>query len=148
MLDFIINNIEYRVEKLDAKTQFHLSRKIAPLLPKLLPVFVSISQKDKESILSGNIEELCSVLQPFTDSLAEIPDEQASFIYDTCLQNVMRKTGKDYAKVVSGNSSMFHDIDLDVTIQIVIKVIWYNLGSFISGLLSKASDEQSSPQEQ
>jgi hypothetical protein len=142
MLDFTINNAEYRVEKLDAKTQFHLSRKIAPLLPKLLPVFIKVSQSEKESLLSGNIGELCEVLEPFAEALANIPDEHASFIYDACLQNVMRKTGKDYAKIVSNNLAMFEDIDLDATLQIVIKVIWHNLGSFISGLLSKGLEEQ------
>ena len=141
-LEFEINGVEYRAHKLDAKTQFHLSRKVAPIVPKLLPLFLKITA-EKGSLLENNILNLIPTLEPFANALAEMPDEHASFIYDTCLGSVSRKQGKDFAKVTNNGILMFQDIGLDSVLPIVVKILWFNLGPFIQGLLFQKSAERS-----
>ena len=139
-LEFEINGVEYRALKLDAKTQFHLSRKISPLIPKLLPIFVKVT-KTEGNLLDSNMTELAEVLEPFANALADMSDEHASFIYDTCLSAVSKKQGKDFAKLTREGQLMFQDIGLDSILPIVVKVLWYNLGSFIQGFLQKPPSE-------
>lgn len=45
MIEFEIGGKSYRADKLNAFQQFHVSRKIAPLIPALIPVFLAISKK-------------------------------------------------------------------------------------------------------
>jgi hypothetical protein len=147
MIEFKLNDKEYRVEKLDAFKQLHVSRKIAPLIPAMIPIFLKIAKMQGK--FQENIDALPQTLQPFADALAELPDESAEYVYITCLSVVRRRAMDHWAAVISPGTriSPFDDIDFVTMTQLVIRVIEHNLGPFIGGLLTKAKEESKGPTE-
>ncbi|MDH0638194.1 hypothetical protein N5D52_14700 [Pseudomonas sp. GD03860] len=138
MSEFDLGDSTYRIGKLDAFKQFHLSRKVAPIIPTLIPVFLKLQQSASKSPLSGDIGAMAEVMGPFADGIAAMPDEAAEFILGTCLAVVQRKQGDRWMPVWSSNQStcMFDDMDLGVMLQLTFRVIKESLGPFISGMLS------------
>lgn len=140
MTEFEINGVEFRSGKLDTFKQLHVSRKIAPLVPKVLPAFAAITRRrkaDGESIDAENLGLIAEAMQPVADVLAEMSDADVEFILSNCLSVVQRKQGKDWQPIWRNGAIMFDDIELPLMIQITLKVIWDNLGGFIQGLLAK-----------
>jgi len=141
MIEFDIGGHAYRADKLNAFQQFHVSRKIAPLVPALIPVFLEVAKLAKlEGGIQTNFDAISpAMLQPFADGIAGLPDASAEYVMSTCLSVVRRRSADHWAPVWSSqaNSMMFDDINnLGSMMPIVIRVIQENLGPFISGLLT------------
>lgn len=145
MTELELQGITYRVGKLDAFKQLHVSRRIAPIIPPLIPVFMEIAAGGTNPFEDS--ENLAESLQPFTDALANMKDSEAEYVIGTCLSVVQRKNGQGWANVwnVQGNCSMFDDMDMSVMLPLVIQVVKDNLGSFMNGLLTKQANLESSP---
>ena len=126
---------------MDAFKQFHVSRRIAPIIPTLIPIFVKLS---KDGSLLADFGALSEVLAPFAEGLSNLSDEASEYVVASCLSVVQREQGKNWASVwsASNNVCMFDDMDLSVMIQIVIKVIQESLGPFIRGLLISPESNQ------
>lgn len=133
-MEFDLSGNTYRAGKLDAFKQFHVSRKIAPIIPTLVPVFVRLSQDKK---LTEDLGAFSELLGPFAEGLAGMSDADSEYIIATCLAVVSRNANGTWAAVwnKSANACMFDDMDLGVIMQIVIKVVQDSLGPFIQGLL-------------
>lgn len=143
MIEFDIGDKQYRADKLNAFQQFHVSRKIAPLVPALIPVFLSVTRM--KGGLAANLPSIADALQLFADGLAALPDEAAEYVISTCLSVVRRRQGDNWAAVWSGSAKamMFDDInDMGTILPIVYRVIEHNLGPFIQGLLTSQQPEQ------
>lgn len=140
-MEFQINGVNYRAAKMDAFKQFHVSRKIAPIVPTLIPVFVRLSQDKK---LTEDLSAFSELLGPFAEGIAGMSNDDSEYIIATCLGVVSRQSGDTWAGVWnrSANSCMFDDMDLGVMMQIVIKVIQDSLGPFIQGLLMSQAGNQ------
>lgn len=159
MSDFELGADTFRIGKLNAFQQFHLSRKVAPMIPTLIPVFLKLKESEKSTRaylaslssdadsasnpvapkpLSGDLGALGEMLQPFADSIAGMPDETAEFIISTCLGVVQRKQGTTWFPVWSTtqNVCMFDDIDLGLMMKLCFRVIVDSLGPFLRGMLT------------
>ncbi|MBB3006041.1 phage tail assembly chaperone [Cupriavidus alkaliphilus] len=124
----------YSLGRLNAMQQFHVSRRIAPIVPTLIPVFLRVRASGKP--LTDDLEGLAAALQPLADGLAALKDEDAEYVFGTCLSVVQRQQQTGWARVWSGSQTMFEDMDLAVTLPLVVQVITANLGPFINGLLT------------
>ncbi|KVO82394.1 hypothetical protein WL21_08690 [Burkholderia ubonensis] len=168
-----LNGVRYAIGKLSAMQQFHVSRRIAPIIPPMIPVLMKfyaeleqadVARKqaranaalaalseggapgeevvapaaDKSRELLSLVDAIAPVLQPFADALAGLKDEDAEYVFGTCLSVVERWQGAGWAKVWSAahKTSMFDDIGIDVMLPLVVRVVVANLGPFISGLLT------------
>lgn len=168
-----LNGTRYAIGKLNAMQQFHVSRRIAPIIPPMIPVLMKFYAEleradvareqaranaalaalangeapgeeadapasDKSRELLSMVDTIAPVLQPFADALAGLKDEDAEYVFGTCLSVVERWQGAGWAKVwnITHKTSMFDDIGIDVMLPLVVRVVVANLGSFISGLLT------------
>ena len=141
MTEFDVGGQTYRVAKLDAFRQFHVSRRIAPIIPTLVPLFVKLA---REGSLTNDIAGLSELLVPFAEGIANMSDEASEYLIANCLSVAQRKNGTGWAPVWNTNAKacMFDDMDLGIIMQIVMKVIQDSLGPFIQGLLTS---QQSGP---
>ncbi|MGA4275574.1 phage tail assembly chaperone [Ralstonia nicotianae] len=138
-IEFEISGQKYRAEKLDAFKQLHVSRKIAPIVPKLLPMFLKFAESaqaggDAKQDLAG----MATAFEPLAQSLAEMPDADCEYVVRTCLGVVARLQDGNWASIMLNGTMVFDSIDLGVMLQLASKVIWDSLGPFISGLLANA----------
>lgn len=135
-LEFEVAGQRYRAEKLDAFKQLHVSRKIAPIVPKLLPMFMKFAEQ--KGALQDDIAGMAEAFEPLAQALAEMPDADCEYVFNACLGMVMRNQQGNWASIWAGGSLMFDDIDLGAMVQITAKVIWDSLGAFTRGLLANA----------
>ncbi|HDR9022693.1 TPA: hypothetical protein QDB09_003247 [Burkholderia vietnamiensis] len=168
-----LNGGRYVIGKLNAMQQFHVSRRIAPIIPPMIPVLMKFYAEleqadvareqaranaalaalaegkgpseaadapaaDKSRELLSMVDAIAPVLQPFADALAGLKDEDAEYVFGTCLSVVERWQGASWAKVwnIAHKTSMFDDIGIDVMLPLVVRVVVANLGPFINGLLT------------
>ncbi|KVP89984.1 hypothetical protein WJ97_23655 [Burkholderia ubonensis] len=171
-----LNGARYAIGKLSAMQQFHVSRRIAPIIPPMIPVLVKFyaeleaadvardqaransalaalaagtpaaepadepgaTTPDAKRDILPIVDAIAPVLQPFADALAALKDEDAEYVFGTCLSVVERWQGAGWAKVWSAahKTSMFDDIGIDVMLPLVVRVVVANLGPFIAGLLT------------
>lgn len=135
-IEFEIGGQRYRAEKLDAFKQLHVSRKIAPIVPKLLPMFLKFSEQGDS--MKEDLTGMAEAFEPLAQALADMPDADCEYVFNACLGVVARNQLGNWASIWNQNarSLMFDDIDLGVMVQLTAKVIWDSLGNFIRGLLA------------
>ncbi|MFJ7312519.1 phage tail assembly chaperone [Pseudomonas sp. NPDC098747] len=149
MTEFELGDITFRINKLDAFKQFHLSRKVAPILPTLIPIFTKLATTARETgntesdnalltPLSGDIGGMAEVMTPLAEGIAEMSDEAAEYILGTCLSVVQRRQDDKWYPVWNTQQRvcLFDDLDLGVMIKLAIRVITDSLGPFIRGMLT------------
>jgi riboflavin synthase alpha subunit len=131
-----LNGQRYTLGKLSAMQQFHVSRRIAPILPAIIRAYTQIGAS--EVPLPENLDLIASSIQPLADGLAALKDEDAEYVLGTCLSVVERRQDHGWSHVWSPTqkTAMFDDIGLNVMLEVAVRVIIENLGPFIQGLLT------------
>lgn len=122
MSEFEIGGQNYRIGKLTPFQQFHVVRRLAPVLSGMAMV------KEEGDVTFSQL------LVPIANAIAKMSDEDCDFILFTCLGVVQRQQQTAWAGVYRTGTQvlMFDDIDLTSMMQIAVKVIQENLGSFFS----------------
>jgi hypothetical protein len=145
MIEFEHNGQQYKAEKLPAMQQFHVSRKVGPLVPPLVPIFLEIA---RSGVLAESptgkaptldLSKLSALLQPFMDGLASMKDEDAEYVLATCLLAVKRRVGDAWQPVWNTRAKMpmFEDLnDVGQLWPMAMRVLQDSLGPFINGLLT------------
>ncbi|WP_019104094.1 phage tail assembly chaperone, partial [Chromobacterium haemolyticum] len=104
MVEFELQGETYSVGRLNAFQQLHLSRKLAPVLPALVPFLQVAMSGGLERALSGDLEEFAAASRPIASVLSQMPESDAEYIICTALSCVKRKQGKFWHSMVSGGT--------------------------------------------
>ncbi|MDH0030316.1 MULTISPECIES: phage tail assembly chaperone [unclassified Acinetobacter] len=146
-----IGDYKYQIGKLSALDQLHVSRRIAPVIPTIAPLLVSIVDAgltdldEMEAIDIDVLKTLAPSFQPFAEALAEMTDEHTEYVLSKCMSVVRRKTDNGFAAVWRGKSPAFDDMEMSEIIPLVIAVLRSSLGNFMAGLATsqtKATEPQ------
>lgn len=124
MNEFPVAGHNYRASKMDALRQFHVVRRLAPLLAG----FGNLSE-----LRTMGLDELLSNIGPGLDALAEMPDKDADYVIHGCLSVVQREHEGGWAPVFARGVLMFQDIELPEMLQLVGKVLEADLKGFFPG---------------
>lgn len=129
MLTFEVGGKKYTADMLDAMRQFHILRRMAPILAGLLPAGVAL--KDMQSVLQ---KEVAAVLPGLADALSKLKDEDADFVLFGLLSVVKQEqsNGLGWANVVVGKTLMFNDISMPDLIKLAFKSGQHNFQDFLS----------------
>lgn len=122
MNEFEVDGHTYRSKKMNARTQFHVMRRMAPILAPL------------QAVASG---DMSGSLVALAEAIGSLSDEASDYVLDRCLEVVERKQGEGgWAKVkLDGGPAMFADIDLMALLQIAANVLRDNYAAlFQKGL--------------
>ncbi len=124
-MEFDLMGITYRCGKIDARKQFHIVRRLAPVLSELAPAV-------------GKPSAGADVLTPLANALAKLSDADSDYVVFGLLDCVRRKQpdGLGWAQVNTGITLMFEDITLPVMLQLAAKAFMYNLSGFFAALPS------------
>ncbi len=131
-----VNGSQYSIGKMDAMKQFHVSRRIGPMLPSLAAAYAQMLGSEKPLVES--IPMMLGNLKPALEALASMPDDEVEYVMSACLSVVQRQQPTGWAAVWSqqGKIPMFSDIELPALLELVANVIADNLGPFMAGLLT------------
>lgn len=123
----------YQVGKLPARTQFHVLRRIAPLLAELVPVVGIAKQMDlAQATATDKIEMFGPLFAPLAQALANLNDQDLDYVMNNCLARIERKEGERWAPILApdGVQFMFPDIDMPVMLKLTVESIKENMGDF------------------
>lgn len=129
MPEIIIGENEYRTGKLDAFRQFHVARRLAPLLAGLGDAATHLPSEDSAERATAT---LTAVIGPLAKVLASMSDEDCDYVLNECLSVCSRKQGDRFVPIKMRGSSMlqFQDITLQEMMRLAVAVVQENLGSF------------------
>ncbi len=130
-----VNGESYRFGRLDAMKQFHVTRRLLPILAEMGMSAGTIAQMRGEASEMG----IVGLMGPVMEMISKMPDEDVEYIVRTCLAVVKRQQGEAWAAVQAANGSlMFADIDMTVMIRLTIEVLKENLDGFFGSPPSAA----------
>lgn len=145
MSDFEVDSKRYRTNKrLDAMSQLHLARKLAPLIVSLTPSQEMRQKLAADAQRNGEdrpIVDIAELAMPVIEGLADMKTEDVEFISTTCLGVVQRHQGAAWADIWNAPAKrmMFDDIDGMALLQITFNVLQENLANFMRAPLSALS---------
>ena len=127
---FEINGVNYSFGKLDAIKQFHVTRRLLPVLAELGLSATTLASLSNES--EG--QDMMAIVGPVMGLISKMDDADVEYIIKTCMSTVKRQQGDKWAPVQSpGGLLMFADIDMTVMIRLTIESVKENLGGFFGG---------------
>lgn len=141
MTELEIGGNAYRINSMSAMTQFHVMRKLGPVLPGIVPVLAQAAaalpqadgQEDGSAMATvDGVAAIAMAARPLLDGLAAMADADAEYVINHCLSAVMRRDhgGKSWNAVSRDGVTMFDDIDLMTSMQIVWAVLRENYTGF------------------
>ena len=141
MVELEIGGNTYRINSMPAMTQFHVMRKLGPVLPGIVPVLAQAAaalpqvdgQEDGGAMTTvDGVAAIAMAARPLLDGLAAMADADAEYVINHCLEAVMRRDagGKSWSAAHRDGVTMFDDIDLMTSMQIVWAVLRENYTGF------------------
>lgn len=129
--DLPLDGHVYRIGRMDALTQFHVARRLGPVIASLAE--------------GGADFSILDVMAGATQVIAKMSDEDVNYIINRCLLVVARVVeGSRPAPVMRGNQFMFNDITMPQMVRLAVEVIKENLGPFFPGLLAAIATQSGS----
>lgn len=126
-LEFDHGGHTYRVGKMPAMKQFHVVRRLAPMLPNM----AGLGFKP----VAGQPGDVIAVLEPLAKVVAEMTDTDSEYVIMSCMSVVERKqTAGGWARMESGGRLMFEDLDMVGLVFIVGQVLRHNLSGFFDAM--------------
>lgn len=115
----------YRVGKLDARAQFHIVRRLAPVLGELAPA------------LQGGKGGL-DALPPIATAVAKLSDADADYCIFGLLKVVSRRqpNGLGWGPVSTENLLMYDDIGMTQMLKLAWEALTFNMSGFFAVLPS------------
>lgn len=124
--DLPLDGQVYRIGKMDAMTQFHVARRIGPIMASVT-----------ESAQAGGEFNLLDVMATAAQVIAKMSDDDVEYVIARCLSVVGRIQPDGRAAAVwRGKSLMFNDIQMPAMVRLSVEVVKENLGPFFPGLLA------------
>lgn len=130
-----VGGINYHVGKLNPMTQFHITRRLAPLLATLGMSMVRL----KELAKAADKEDFVELIGPLSGVVAAMSDEDSSYIINTCLSVVTREDKGGFAPIQVEGRLMYEDIDMIAMLRLTFEVLRHNLAGFMPGLSGQTS---------
>lgn len=134
--DFEIGTRKFKLNKIDAFKQFHIARRIAPILADLLPAMKDIQKVQKGELSeTEKLDEFVKIAAPLMNGLSKLSDEDANRILFGLLASVevQQQTG-NWAKIANGESLMMQDLELPILLQVAGRAFAFNLSGFFAAL--------------
>lgn len=137
--DFTIGAREFKLSKVDAFKQFHIVRRISPILADLLPgikEFQKLSKKDNSQLSDDDkFEQFVPLAAPLIAGFSKLSDDDSNYVLLGLLSSVeIKQEHGNWARVATKDMIMIQDMELPMLLQIAGRAFMYNLSSFFSAL--------------
>ena len=134
---FEISGKKFKLCKIPAFQQFHIVRRLGPVLGKLGPAMGQVmkaanaqNQTDEQKL-----ETIGLLIKPVMDGLSELSDEDANKVLFGLLSAVeMQQSAGNWARVSTDTTLLFTDLELPLMLQAAGRSFMYNMSGFFAGL--------------
>jgi hypothetical protein len=140
--DFEIGGRKFKLCKIDAFKQFHIVRRIGPLLSDLMPIMQDAQKlKAVESLSeSEKFEMIAKFVGPIMNGLSKLSDADSELVLFGLLASVevQQMPAGNWARVSSNSMLMIQDMELPMLLQIAGRAFVFNLAGFFGALPPKS----------
>ena len=133
--DFTLNGMQFKLGKIDAFRQFHIVRRIGPLLAELVDSLRTIGKVDADKMSEQEkLEHFSKLAAPVMQGLAKLSDADADYVLLRLLSSVEVHQEKfnSWAKVATDQAIAMQDLDLPILLQVAGRALMYNLSGFFA----------------
>lgn len=134
--DFEINGKKFKLSKINALKQFHIVRKIGPILTELLPALQELQKSDIQKLSENeNLESLSKFVTPIMNGLSKLSDAEADKVLYGLLSSVeVQQPAGNWSRVSTDTMLMMQDMELPILLQIAGRAFMFNLSGFFAVL--------------
>lgn len=125
--ELVVGEHSYRVQKLNAIQQFHVARRVIPVLKTAIGALVALKNNE------GRVADPMDIIIAMSDDLARMSDEDSEYVLKTCLAVVQRKQGSGWMSLMTAGRFQFEDLELPQMMQLVVAVLQDHFASFFAG---------------
>lgn len=139
--EFELAGRKFRLNKINALKQFHVARRISPILSDILPAMKDMKKLGDKGFDSlpedEKFDHLAKFLGPFMKGFQEMSDKDSELVLFSLLNaiEVYQDQFKTWARVANDNVIMMQDLELPVLLQIAGHAFVFNLAGFFTGPL-------------
>ncbi len=133
--EFVVNGKRFQLNKIDALKQFHIVRRLGPILGSIIPVIkklkVNTAEKKSEAEM---LDDITVLAQPLMAGFSDLSDEDANLVLlGLCSAVEMYQDGLNcWARVADGKQFMVQNLELPELLQIAGRAFAYNLTGFFT----------------
>lgn len=132
----------YRIDAMPAMVQFHVMRKIGPVLSTLTPVIEAMNElqlNDDPDL--DDLAVLSQAAQPLAYALASLPDDHATYIINSAMACVKRRDSRLWSAAwdEASASPMYADMTPLVWLTLVFHIIKGQIQPFLRGIATSLS---------
>jgi len=139
--EFSFGGRQFKLSKIDAFKQFHIVRRIGPILSELLPAMKGMSQLKNFDELpeEKKLEHIAQFATPIMVGLSRLSDADSELVLYGLLSAVeMLHPAGGWSRVSTGSMLMIQDLELPALLQIAGRAFMYNLSGFFAGLPARS----------
>lgn len=134
--DFSISGREFRLSKIDPFKQYHVVRRLGPIMSDIAPVALKIQEglKKADQTEEEKFEVVIKLAAPIFKGLASLSDEDSNYLLLTLLSaaEVKQSPANNWARVARDGNLLIQDMDLPTMMQVAGRAFAYNLGGFFA----------------
>lgn len=132
MTELTINGIVYRTGRMSALDQFHVGRRLAPVIARIGALNETSASDNGVDNGSTNSADDGRLFTTLTEAVSSMSDDECNYVIRKCMAVVARQQGDRYAPVWNRQADRFQfdDIDMPSMLQLTIAVIQDNLSGF------------------
>lgn len=133
--DFEIGARKFKLNKIDAFKQFHIVRRLGPILGDIIPVAQKlVGSKIDDLSEDQKLEQIAKLAAPLMTGFSKLSDEDANkVLLGLCSAVEMQQMpAGNWARVATDSMVMFQDLDLAVLLQVAGRAFVYNLSGFFA----------------
>lgn len=136
---FELNGTRYKTNKISPMKQFHIVRRIGPILSDLMPAMGDIAKSLKATGTQPekiDFDQIAKFVSPIMSGLSKLDDADSELVLYGLLSGVERNQMGAWSYVSDGKTLMFQDLDLPAMLQLAGRSFMFNLSGFFSALPS------------
>jgi hypothetical protein len=133
--DFSAGGRNFKLNKIDAFKQFHIVRRLGPIIGDIIPVAKKLAAVNTENKSEDQkFEDAAELIKPIMAGLSQLSDEDSNRVLLGLLSSVevQQEPAKNWAFIAKGDLFMIQDIDLPVLLQVAGRAFMYNLAGFFA----------------
>lgn len=129
MGEFEVKGLKFKVHKISAFKQFHIVRRLAPILGELGP-----AMKKLQGLKGPDLEKnQFDLIQPVMNGISKLSDEDSNHVLLGLLEAAyMKQDSGNWANMVISGQLAFDNLDLGVLLQVAGRAFAFNLSGFFS----------------
>jgi len=134
---FSIGDRAFKVSKINAMKQYHIVRRIAPILSEMLPAMKDIAKIKSSTEMSQDdqLDQAAKIAGPIMMGLSKLSDKDSEFVLYALLSAVeIRQAEGNYAFIVRDSMLMFENLELPILLQAAGRSFMYNMAGFFDVL--------------